>query len=75
MCMKCCEDVFMVGDNSVGEGKWVMLMGYFVGLFDKLFFGIRSMGKLVFLWYVEFFEVCEDKIVSYVIFFDLIVLM
>ncbi|MCP3702676.1 MAG: nuclear transport factor 2 family protein, partial [Alteromonas sp.] len=39
--MKRREDVFMAGDNSAGEGKWVMSMGHFAGLFDKPFLGIR----------------------------------
>jgi predicted ester cyclase len=73
--MKRREDVFMAGDNSAGEGKWVMSMGHFAGLFDKPFLGIRSTGKLAFLRYAEFFEVREDKIVSHAIFFDLIALM
>ncbi|HAG28716.1 MAG TPA: polyketide cyclase, partial [Alteromonas macleodii] len=73
--MKRREDVFMAGDNSAGEGKWVMSMGHFAGLFDKPFLRIRSTGKLAFLRYAEFFEVCENKIVSHAIFFDLIALM
>lgn len=73
--MKRREDVFMAGNNSAGEGKWVMSMGHFAGLFDKPFLGIRSTGKLAFLRYAEFFEVRENKIVSHAIFFDLIALM
>lgn len=73
--MKRREDVFMAGDNSAGEGKWVMSMGHFAGLFDKPFLGIRSTAKLVFVRYAEFFEVRDNKIVSHAVFLDLIALM
>lgn len=69
------EDVFMAGENTAGEGRWVMSMGHFMGLFDKPFLNIPSTRKLAMLRYAEFFEVSGEKIVSHAIFFDLIALM
>lgn len=73
------EDIFFAGENTVNgknnEGVWVLSMGYFVGLFDREFMGIRPTGKIAHLRYAEFSKVKKGKIVKTGLFVDYIALM
>ena len=69
------QDVFMAGQNTAGDGHWVMSMGHFMGLFDKPFLDIRPSNKVAMLRYAEFFQVSNGKITAHAVFFDLIALM
>lgn len=73
------QDVFMAGKNELGElrkdpedAQWVMSMGYFVGVFEEDFLGIRCTHKMNLLRYSEFTCVSGGKIVKTGMFFDLI---
>ncbi len=70
------EDIFIAGTNDVtGEGKWVMSMGHFMGLFDREFLGIRPTGKMTSIRYAEFNKVEDGKITETGLFMDLIGVM
>jgi hypothetical protein len=69
------QDIFIAGTNEIGQEKWVMSMGNFMGLFDKDFLGIRATGKMVNLRYAEFNCVHEGKIIKTGLFVDIIGLM
>ena len=56
------EDIFFAGDNTVGEGVWVVSMGHLMGLFDAPWLGIVETRKMVFLRYCEFNRVVDGKI-------------
>ena len=65
------QDVFFAGQNSVGEGVWVVSMGHLMGLFDAPWLGIRPTGKMGFLRYCEFHRVTGGQIVETAMYFDI----
>lgn len=66
------QDVFMAGINELGQEKWVMSMGHFMGLFDFEWLGIKPTGKMINLRYAEFNCVKEGKIIETGLFVDII---
>ena len=56
------EDIFFAGENSVGEGAWVVSMGHLMGLFDGPWLGIAPTRKIAMLRYCEFNRVEGGKI-------------
>nr|WP_044043976.1 ester cyclase [Octadecabacter antarcticus] len=56
------EDIFFAGQNTVGEGTWVVSMGHLMGLFDAPWLGIVPTRKMAFLRYCEFNRVVDGKI-------------
>lgn len=69
------QDIFIAGNNEISEGKWVMSMGHFMGLFDADWLGIRKTNKMVSLRYAEFNHVENGKIKETGLFVDIIGLM
>ena len=65
------QDIFMAGQNTVGEGVWVVSMGHLMGLFDAPWLGIRPTRKMAFLRYCEFNRVEGGKITETAMFFDI----
>ena len=65
------QDIFMAGQNTVGEGVWVVSMGHLMGLFDEAWLGIRPTGKLAMLRYCEFNRVEGNRITETAMFFDI----
>jgi len=65
------EDIFFAGENSVGEGIWVVSMGHLMGLFDAPWLGIRPSRKLTMLRYCEFNRVEGGKIVDTMLHIDI----
>lgn len=66
------QDIFIAGDNEISEGKWVMSMGHFTGLFDHDWLGIRKTNKMISLRYAEFNKVENGKIKETGLFVDII---
>lgn len=65
------DDIFFAGENSVGEGVWVVAMGHLMGLFDAPWLGIAPTGKMAFLRYCTFHRVEEGRIAETAMFFDI----
>ncbi|WP_375280784.1 ester cyclase [Pseudooctadecabacter sp.] len=65
------EDIFFAGQNSVGEGVWVVSMGHLMGLFDAPWLCIRPSRKLTMLRYCEFNRVEGGKIVETMLHIDI----
>ena len=65
------EDIFFAGENSVGGGTWVVSMGHLMGLFDRVWLGIRPTRKLTMLRYCEFNRVQSGKIVETMLHIDI----
>ena len=64
-------DIFMAGENTLGEGVWVCSMGHLMGLFDAPWLGIRPTGKLALLRYAAFHRVAGGKIHETAMYFDI----
>ena len=65
------EDIFFAGENTVGEGAWVVSMGHLMGLFDAPWLGIVATGKMAFLRYCEFNRVLDGRIVETMLHVDI----
>ena len=65
------EDIFFAGENTVGEGTWVVSMGHLMGLFDAPWLGIVATGKMAFLRYCEFNRVLDGRIVETMLHVDI----
>ncbi|MEM7287571.1 MAG: nuclear transport factor 2 family protein [Actinomycetota bacterium] len=68
-------DVFLAGENTVGEGIWVCEMGHLLGLFDEPWLGIPPTGRMCFLRYAQFHRVAGDLITESAFFTDVISVM
>ena len=68
-------DIFMAGENTVGEGVWVVSMGHLMGLFDAPFLGIAPTGRIAMLRFAEFNKVEAGRITEQAFFCDLMHLM
>jgi hypothetical protein len=68
-------DVFLAGENSVGEGTWVCEMGHLLGLFDQPWLAIPPTNRMCFLRYAQFHRVEGDLIVESAFFTDIISVM
>ncbi len=73
-CMQRRQDVFMAG-TADDQKTWVMSMGYFMGLFDQEFLGIRPTGKMHHLQYAEWACFEDGKITYSGMIVDLIAFM
>lgn len=65
------EDIFFAGENSVGEGVWVVSMGHLMGLFDAPWLGIKPTGKIASVRYCEFNCVKGGKITQTMLHVDI----
>lgn len=65
------EDIFFAGQNSVGDGVWVVSMGHLMGLFDAPWLGIVPTRKMAFLRYCEFNRVENGKITETILHVDI----
>ena len=65
------EDIFFAGENTVGEGIWVVSMGHLMGLFDAPWLGIVATGKMALLRYCEFNRVLDGRIVETMLHVDI----
>ncbi|MDB4053261.1 nuclear transport factor 2 family protein [Octadecabacter sp.] len=65
------EDIFFAGQNSTGDGVWVVSMGHLMGLFDAPWLGIKATRKMAFLRYCEFNRVEDGKIVETMLHVDI----
>lgn len=65
------EDIFFAGENSVGDGVWVVSMGHLMGLFDASWLGIVPTRKMTFLRYCEFNRVEGGKITDTMLHIDI----
>lgn len=65
------EDIFFAGQNSVGDGIWVVSMGHLMGLFDEIWLGIRPTRKLTMLRYCEFNRIEGGKITETMLHLDI----
>lgn len=65
------EDIFFAGENTVGEGVWVVSMGHLMGLFDTVWLGIRPSHKITMLRYCEFNRVENGKITETMLHVDI----
>lgn len=65
------EDIFFAGENSTGEGVWVVSMGHLMGLFDALWLGIVPTRKMAFLRYCEFNRVVDGQIAETMLHVDI----
>ncbi|MGB1253329.1 MAG: ester cyclase [Candidatus Promineifilaceae bacterium] len=68
-------DIFIGGDNEVGEGIWVMCMGNFMGVFDEDWLDIPKTRRIATLRFAEFNRVENGKITETGIFVDVMGLM
>ncbi len=68
-------DVFLAGDNTVGDGVWVCEMGHLLGLFDRPWLAIPPTGRMCFLRYAGFHRVEGDRIAESAMFVDVISVM
>lgn len=65
------EDIFFAGENSTGDGVWVVSMGHLLGLFDAPWLGIAPTRKMAFLRYCEFNRVVDGKIAETMLHVDI----
>lgn len=65
------EDIFFAGENSTGDGTWVVSMGHLLGLFDAPWLGIRPSRKITMLRYCEFNRVEGGKITQTMLHIDI----
>lgn len=65
------EDIFFAGQNSVGDGVWVVSMGHLMGLFDAPWLGIVPSRKITMLRYCEFNCVENGKITKTMLHVDI----
>ncbi|MCW1952023.1 MAG: ester cyclase [Octadecabacter sp.] len=65
------EDIFFAGENTVGEGVWVVSMGHLLGLFDAVWLGIRPSRKITMLRYCEFNRIENGKIAETMLHVDI----
>ena len=65
------EDIFFAGQNSTGDGVWVVSMGHLMGLFDAPWLGIVPTRKMAFLRYCEFNRVVDGRIAETMLHVDI----
>jgi predicted ester cyclase len=65
------EDIFFAGENTVGEGTWVVSMGHLMGLFDAVWLGIRPTRQITMLRYCEFNQIVNGKIAKTMLHVDI----
>lgn len=65
------EDIFFAGQNSVGDGVWVVSMGHLMGLFDAPWLGIAASRKITMLRYCEFNRVEDGRITETMLHVDI----
>lgn len=68
-------DIFIGGDNSVGDGVWVMCMGNFMGVFDEDWLDIPKTRRMATLRFAEFNRVENGKITETGVFVDVMSMM
>lgn len=68
-------DVFLAGENTVGDGVWVCEMGHLLGLFDRPWLAIPPTRRMCFLRYAQFHRVEDDLIAESAVFADVISVM
>lgn len=67
------EDIFFAGLNEIDgfQGRWVVSMGHFAGLFDQPWLGIAPTGRMAFLRYCTFCRVEDGRVSDVAMFFDI----
>ena len=69
------DEIFIGGQNRVGDGQWVASVTHYVGNFDAPLFGISPSNSLVFLRSGEFYRIEDGKVVEARLIVDFLDLM
>jgi len=69
------QDIFLAGTSEIDNTDWVISMGHFMGFLDRDWLGFPASGKILFLRYVDFNSIENDKIVRSSFFCDIISVM